>query len=163
MPTIVIDAAKGLHQKAATTALPAGTLSGQRSAVITTTAQATTTLTAADSGKLVILTPNASVVVLPTPVAGLHFDFIQNAAYSTAINQIKTATTDGSVFFIGGIIAGDNSSAYIASDNNSNDIIKFGSATVAGDRISLNCDGSNWLVTGGLSKVVSNGISFADS
>ena len=127
-------------------------------------ASSTTTLTNADSGKIILMAPNAAAIVLPTPVKGMNFKIIQVAPYSTAVCTIKTVTTDGSVFFVGGYASGDSSDGNI-SDNNSNDVITFGSATVAGDYVELIAlSTSLWHVTGfAQSGHSSNGIAFSDS
>ena len=131
---------------------------------IVTTAEATYTLTAEDSGKTILLTPNASALVLPSPSVGLTFKVIQSGAYATAASTIKTATTDNSVFFVGGYASGDSSDAN-NSDNNSNDVITFGSATLAGDFVEITCiTATTWAVSGfAQSGHNSNGIVFSDA
>ena len=125
-------------------------------------ASATTTLTAADSGKTVLMAPNAAIVTLPSPVVGLTFKIIQTGAYDTGVSAVKLPTTDGSVFFVGGHAASDSNDG-AASDNDSNDVINFGSATVAGDFVEVTCISSTqWAVTG-FSKAGSNGVAYADS
>ena len=125
---------------------------------------ATTTLTAADSGKTVLLAPNNAHVVLPTPVAGLTFKIIQTGAYSTADNTVKTATVDNSVFFVGGHATsvtgttnGNNS------NNSSNDVITFGSGTLAGDYVELTCLSSTTWHAVGFANNASSGITFSDA
>ena len=131
---------------------------------IVTTAEATTTLTSGDSGKTILLTPNASALVLPAPEVGLTFKVIQSGAYATAASTIKTATTDNSVFFVGGYASSASDDGNV-SDNNSNDVITFGSATLAGDFVEITCiTATTWAVSGfSQSGNGSNGIVFSDS
>lgn len=125
-------------------------------------ASTTTTLTAAQSGSVVLLAPNAAHIVLPTPSVGLNYKIVLTADYSTAVCTVKTATTDGSVHFVGGFATPDSNHG-AASDNDSNDAITFGSATEAGDNIDLTCiSTTQWLLTG-FSNATTNGITIADS
>ena len=73
MPTIIVDKAKGLYQKAATSANPAGSLSGHKVAVKTLTGA--TTLTNADSGKVILLAGAAGTIQFPVE-AGWHAEFL---------------------------------------------------------------------------------------
>lgn len=99
----------------------------------------TTTLTAADSGKVILMAPNAAAIVLPTPAAGMRFKIIQTGNYSTAVCTINTVTTDDSVYFVGG-----HASAAAGTDNgqtsatgSTNDDIEFGASSLAGDYVEL--------------------------
>ena len=125
-------------------------------------ASTTTTLTAAQSGSVVLMAPNAAAIVLPTPSVGLNYKIVLTADYATAVCTVKTATTDGSVHFVGGWCSPDSTHG-AASDNDSNDAITFGSATEAGDNIDLTCiSATQWLVTG-FSNATTNGITIGDS
>lgn len=120
---------------------------------------ASTTLTAADSGGVILFTPpsgaGALVITLPAHSEGLEFTIVQASAYDTAACTVDSA--DGNDF-LGNIDAqtgvGDNSAA-------TDDKISFGSATVAGDYVKLVSDGSQWIVVGSCSKVTANGVVFA--
>ncbi len=62
---------------------------------------ATKTLTAADSGTVYGFNRAAGIVVtLPTPAAGVHYQFLVETTF-TGAGQIKTATTDGTDGFLG--------------------------------------------------------------
>ena len=142
MPTIVVDPKKGLHQKAATTLLQAGSLSGQRKAVITTTSD--TTLTAADSGKLILLDGSTTHdVTLPSAAAGLHFKFVLIDA-SADVDIVQAAATED---FVGLIVDGAGSKDAAVSGDTKIIFDQTGGATV-GDTVSLECNGTNWFVSG---------------
>ena len=84
---------------------------------------ATTTLTAADSGCYCLFdNADASTVILPAPVAGLEFTFVTTVT-ATSDHVIKTATlnTDG---FLGGVVAcstGGSADSFSADADGSND------------------------------------------
>ena len=122
------------------------------------------TLVAADSGKIIFAAAGGVDIVLPAPAAGLSYTIVQQAAYSSTANTIKCASTDGSVYFNGGYASADSGDGNTA-DNNSNDVITFGSATLAGDWIKLVSDGNHWFVVGCFAKSSdnSNGIVFSDA
>ena len=62
---------------------------------------ATKTLTSADSGTAFGFNRAAGIVVtLPTPAAGIHYEFFVETTF-TGAGQIKTATTDGTDGFLG--------------------------------------------------------------
>jgi len=63
MPTIIVDKAKGLYQKAGTSANPAGSLSGQKDVI--KTVDGDTTLTLADSGKIFVVGGAAGTIQFP--------------------------------------------------------------------------------------------------
>jgi len=118
---------------------------------------ATTTLTAADSGCYCLFdNADASTVILPAPVAGLEFTFVTTVT-ATSDHVIKTATlnTDG---FLGGVLTNsttaDNADAFSADADGSNDFITLNGSTtggLAGSRIHVCCiDGENWAVDGQL-------------
>jgi hypothetical protein len=144
-------------------AMGGGTFSGTYLAMKSAPASTTTTLTAADSGKTILMAPNAAIVTLPSPVVGLHFRVVQIAAYSTAICKVVTPTTDGTVFFVGHSVSADSNDGN-DSNNSSNDIIKFGSDTLAGDYIDVFCiSTTQWVAIGSAQTGTSNSITFADS
>ena len=106
---------------------------------------ATTTLTAADTGCYCLFdNAAASTVILPAPSAGLEFTFVTTVT-ATADHVIKTATlnTDG---FLGGVITNsttaDNSDCFSADADGSNDFITLNGGTtggLAGSRIHVVC------------------------
>ena len=95
----------------------------------------TTTLTKNDSGKVVLVAPNAALVVLPAPVVGLNFIFVSTGAYATAASTI---TTDAATSLLVG-----GSSAKNGGDcdkpGGSDDKISFTTDTEAGDYVELVC------------------------
>ena len=146
------------------------TLVGQKVRV-KSVGNATTTLTAADSG-CVCLFDNAaaSTVVLPAPAVGLTFTFV-TTVLATADHAIKTATlnTDG---FLGGVVTvsttAAKSDAFAADADGSNDFITLTGGTsggAPGTRIHLTCiDGENWAVDGQIAAVGSTVITpFGDT
>ena len=141
MPSILVTPTKGLFQQTGTTALPSGSISGHKSVLKTATSSGTTTLTAADSGKVILVEQNAAAVVLPAVAAGLQFTFIYNEVYSSAAS---TVTTAGTANYIGGGVSG----ALMITASSSNHILSSASGQVAGDHFSVVCDGTNWLVYG---------------
>jgi hypothetical protein len=111
------------------------------------TISTTTTLTAADSGKVFILDAAAGkVVTLPALKAGLNFKFIVGAAFATDNWVIDSAEGDN----IEGIIA-DLGSTPAGIPATGEDQINFvASAEGLGDWVELVCDydNSQWIVTG---------------
>ena len=90
---------------------------------------ATKTLTAADSGTVYGFNRAAGIVVtLPTPAAGIQYQFLVETTF-TGAGQIKTATTDGTDGFLGTAVLYDQGTA---TDMNSftpaasNDVIDLG-------------------------------------
>jgi hypothetical protein len=102
-----------------------------------------TTLTAEDSGKVLILKASAGAqITLPAVAtsAGLRFKFIVGLAFATTDWTIKAATNviEGSVLVNGAHVAGvdENTISFVAS------------AESIGDFAELVCDGTNWYVNG---------------
>lgn len=107
----------------------------------TSTLTAASTLSADDSGTTYFLNSATEfATTLPAPAAGLRYTFIVKAAPSGANYTIVTASSAN-------IIKGQ---AYPASGDagdtgTADDTISFVSAqSVAGDRVELFCDGTNW-------------------
>jgi hypothetical protein len=72
---------------------------------------ATKTVTAADSGTVYGFNRAAGIVVtLPTPAAGIQYQFVVETTFSGA-GQIKTATTDGTDGFLGTAVLYDQGTA----------------------------------------------------
>jgi len=117
------------------------------------------TLNAEESGSLVMVTPasgaGANSIKLPAHAAGLNFTVMLASAYDTAAVTIDSAAGND---WIGNIDAqtgtGDNS---VGTD----DKVSFGSATVAGDYVSIVSTGTKWVIVSSCSKVTTNGIVFA--
>ena len=105
------------------------------------TLSAAATLTAEESGKLLILSAAAGAqVTLPAVAtsAGFSYRFVVGATFATTAWTIKAATNK----IQGGVIV--NSVNVPGADENT---ITFSAETV-GDFVELNCDGTSWYVTG---------------
>ena len=101
MPTIIVDKAKGLYQKAATTQNPAGSFSGAKSVVYPTILEGIAALTASlgDSGKTFNLggAGGNTTVALPEMTAaniGWNCEFVVTGAMAASA-VIQTVDTDG--------------------------------------------------------------------
>ena len=102
-----------------------------------------TTLTAEDSGKVFILNAAAGAqVTLPAvaDAAGQNYRFIVGALFATTAWTVRAASNK----IQGGVIV--NSTLVPAADENT--ITFSASADTIGDFVELNCDGSNWYVSG---------------
>jgi len=106
-----------------------------------TNATAASTLTAADSGKTIFLNSATEfVTTLPLPASGLRFTFIVKAA---PVGTAYTVVTNGGA----NIIKGQQyNAAGVAGDTGTGDdtITFVASSSVAGDRVELISDGTNW-------------------
>ena len=143
MPSIKVTAAKGLFQTNGTADVPNGTLSGHLRCAKTTTSD--TTLTAADSGKLILLDGSVTHdVTLPSPQAGLHFKFVLVDA-TADVDIVQAGSSDD---FLGGLtnFAGAAGDTPVSGDTKI--IFDQSGGAVAGDTVVLECDGTNWFVTG---------------
>ena len=139
MPAITITAAKGLVQKTATSALPAGTLSGNLRKVITLT-DADSELTAADSGAIVVCAAltGARTVTLPA-TAGAHFEV---HVVDTGANLNFEA---GTLEIVGTVVDGG---AEVTSADATKSIFRVADDGAPGDRFLLTCDGTRYVVAG---------------
>lgn len=108
---------------------------------------ATATLTEADSGKLITLgTAGGFTTTLPTPQAGLEFEFVVKVAPTTAYIIV----TAGSANKIYGVIASaDLNAATDTGCAQASDTITFvANKAVIGDSVRLISDGANWYARG---------------
>ena len=105
------------------------------------TATAANTLTAADSGKTIFLNSATEfVTTLPLPASGLKFTFVVKAA---PVGANYTVVTNGGA----NIIKGQqyNAAGAAGDTGTGDDTISFvASSSVAGDRVELISDGTNW-------------------
>lgn len=119
---------------------------------------ATNVITAAESGKTFFLNSATEFVsTLPAPALGLRYTFIVTAAPSGASYTIVTTSSAN-------IIKGNqNSVAGDAGDfGTADDTISFvDGQSVAGDKVELHCDGTNWFAYA-ISKVAA-GITFTQA
>jgi hypothetical protein len=117
--------------------------------VVPKTLTATTTLTANEVGKTIFLNSATEfVTTLPLPKAGYSFSFIVTAAPSGA--DYTVFTSGGANIIKGQIYTVDvNSVTDPDLETSGGDTISFVSAkAVAGDRVDLVCDGTNWFAYG---------------
>lgn len=110
---------------------------------------ATNVITADESGKTFFLNSATEFVsTLPAPKLGMRFTFIVKAAPSGAS---YTIVTNGSSNIIkGAVFTSDVNSATDADlETSGGDTISFvDGKAVAGDRVELFCDGTNWFAHG---------------
>jgi len=122
---------------------------------IVAAASTTTTLTRAQSGGVVLITPNAALVVLPAvATAGQRFEFVMGGNYATANCTVSTA--DG--VYIGAVV--DGAGGNQASNGSSNDVVTFGANAVAGDRFECVSNGTAWYIVNGYTSAA-DGIAFS--
>ena len=101
-----------------------------------------TTLTAADSGKIFLLSAAAGkVVTLPALQSGLNFKFVTALAFATDNWVIDSAEGDN----IEGIIVVDGASVPAVAEDQINFVA---TAESLGDFVEFNCNGSKWYVSG---------------
>lgn len=110
---------------------------------------ATNVITADESGKTFFLSSATEFVsTLPAPKIGMRFTFVVTAAPSGAN---YTVVTSGSSNIIKGMVLSADLNAATDGDieTSGGDTISFVSAkAVAGDRVDLLCDGTNWFAYG---------------
>lgn len=112
---------------------------------------ADTTLTASDSGKIISLDAVGEAITLPSPIAGLNYEFECNTTTATS-DWVITATDAiiyGSVELAGAVEAASAETSITLV------IAKF----LPGDHIRLRSDGTKWYVSG--SVVTALGVVFA--
>jgi hypothetical protein len=117
---------------------PGNSVSGGRMKILT----AASTLTEADNGTIYYLNSATEfATTLPAPFLGAEFEFIVKAAPSGANYTIVTSS---SANIIAGI-AFNGEAAGVGDSGQTDDTISFVSAqAVAGDRVVLRSDGTNW-------------------
>ncbi len=109
----------------------------------------TNTITASENGKTFFLDATTEFdSVLPTPALGLRFTFIVKAAPSGANYTISTASSANIIK--GSVYSSDLNAASDGDiETSGGDTISFVSAkAVAGDRVEVWCDGTNWFAHG---------------
>lgn len=144
-PTLYIDVSTGImfvNLGGGSTWRPTSSGSGS-----ITTLTATSTLTAADSGKTFILSSSTEFdTVLPALAAGLRYSFIIGAAPSGASYTITPTDADK---ILGQVYTVDVNSATDPDfeATGGGDVLTFVDAkAVAGDSADFYCDGTNWYV-----------------
>tara|TARA_R110001583_G_scaffold8506_4_gene40599 strand:+ start:3958 stop:4473 length:516 start_codon:yes stop_codon:yes gene_type:complete len=131
---------------------------------------ATVALTAAQSGRTIIVGPLAaglaadSIFTLPTAADGLQYRFVYVGGAADAQDfQINTGSDTN--FFIGGVIqhdiGGEDGAAYhpnLSSNSRINVLTPD-----AGTWVEVYCDGTNWFLAGWISSATNTGVTFADN
>jgi hypothetical protein len=144
MPKILVTPAKGLYQEAGD-----GTISGHKLAVKAVTGN--TTLTAADSGKIIQVNPAATTLIqLPaaaTVGAGWHCTIVVTEDDGGGLDNIVNIGTAAGEFFNGIIIGGDAGGSVIA-NGTSNDFIQVKATAKSGERFDIFSDGTRMHATG---------------
>lgn len=134
---------------------PEGCLAKGLAREVISGAAATRTLTAAESGALVVYDSAAGhVFTLPEPVVGLTFEFI--VATSVTSNAHKVITSSSSVFLVGGVIMGDvtvaQSGDYFEADGATHVALSAGGSTTGGLRgetYKVTCiSATQWAISG---------------
>ena len=109
--------------------------------VASETPTAVTDLTGVDSGKTIYLNAAEGFAIgLPTLAAGLKFKFVVGAAFATTDFTIVASTN----VIQGGAIV---NSVFVPAVTE-NTISFVATAETIGDYVELECDGTNWIVSG---------------
>lgn len=104
------------------------------------------TLTVEDSGKTFLLDAIGEVITLPALKSGLNYKFRVTAA---------TTTTDWTIVSSTDVIEGYAAVAYATIPAANENTISFvATKAIAGDEVSLVCDGTSWHVSGHASVTV---------
>lgn len=120
----------------------------QNSSALTVSPSAATTLTASQSGSLVLLDAAAGyAVTLPSPAAGLSFRFVVKSLFATTDWVITSASANmyGTIMEAGALQA-------VAGATTIN--LELGADTI-GDYIDVYSDGTNWYVAGSTAQAAS--------
>ena len=132
--------------------------SGSLGPIFDLTADTTLTVASYPSGSIIRFTPPSGAgaldITLPAHEEGVVYHIYQTSAYDTAVCNVLSA--DGNDW------EGSISSAAGTSDvaAGTDDKVIFGSATIAGDKISIISHKSKWFVFEATSCVTTNGILF---
>ncbi len=154
-----------LDAKGAGTVLINGTATGSvrigtglLSKQLTEVVAATNVIAATESGSVFFLNSATEFVsTLPAPAAGLHFTFIVTAAPSGASYTVVTTTSANIIKGNQNSVAGDAGDFGTADDT----ITFVDGQSVAGDKVEVYCDGTNWFAYG-ISKVAA-GLTFTQA
>jgi len=108
---------------------------------------ADSTLTANQSGSVVLMGANGVDITLPSAEVGLNFKIIQSADYDTAsCTVVQAAATEDFVGAIYGSTEGESAATDGDVAAGTNTKITFAAASLAGDNVELVCDGTKWYV-----------------
>ena len=122
------------------------TASSRVGVIATKTVTADATLSADDSGKVILMGPTGVDITLPSCSEGLNFEVILTSDNSTTACTIVQAGT-GDDFF-GHVFTSEHEAAGTDGDTgaSANTKITFATSAMKGDRVSLFSDGSSWFV-----------------
>ena len=150
MPAIKVTATKGLTQEAGSTDTPSGSLSGNLQVCkAITAADGSTTLTAADSGKvfLVSLASGSHTFTLPALTAGFFMEAIVTVVAGAASRDLViTAPGDNMIvscrdFTASGAAAVHTTNTFTTLTIDSS----AGAVAPVGTRVRIFCDGTNYI------------------
>ena len=139
MPSIKVTETKGLFQKKATTAEPAGSLHGFKRVAVEKTDDCT--LTVEESGKIIHLNKAGAITVsLPGCSAskGVHYTLVSDTAQNHVITETASIDTDVLTLIDVNATATVRGHAFTTATLTSGDI---------GDRIHIYSDGTFWVLT----------------
>jgi len=105
------------------------------------------TLSADDSGSVVMIAANSTEVTLPPIASGLNFKFVMSADYASAVCLVnQDAATSEFVGAMYGTTQGENAAtdSDFAETDGSNTKITFSSAALKGDFVNVYSDGTSW-------------------
>ena len=142
MPTIIVDKARGLFQKAATSANKAGTLSGHK---IQTKDCGTSaiTLTESDSGKVFLVGADDGAHTIQFPVVeGWHGEFMVTGSSASSTLSCGAVSLSGSVLSAGETVVplgmfGDAADGATANVDIASNAVRIKAAAKAGTSVSL--------------------------
>ena len=134
---------------------------------------ATAAVTAAQSGRTMIVGPLAAglaadtVMTLPTAADGLFYRFVYVGGAADA-QDLQINTGSDTNFFIGGLAHLDTDTDdtdgipdFVFSDNGSNSIVNVLTPNV-GTWVEVYCDGTNWFLSGFVNSATNTAVTFAD-
>jgi hypothetical protein len=136
--------------------LPASAAGGSGAYVAIAAATTEATITAANSGKTYVI-PDLDAdctFTLPTAAAGLNYTFVYSGINADAHDWVIDTGADAN-FYIGGLLQVDevaHDQATATPDGDSNSIINVLTPD-GGTRVSLLCDGTNWILSGVVNSV----------
>ena len=108
---------------------------------------ADTTLTVADSGKVILMGADGIDITLPAAAAGLNFTVILTADYANnPCTVVQAAATEDFYGAVYGSTQGESAGTDADVAAASNTKITFSSASLKGDRVRLISDGTGWYV-----------------
>lgn len=111
-----------------------------------------TTLTPADSGKVIILDGSgvedqAMIVTLPPVALGLEYHFVLKAIGDETTEDVRITQASSDDDFVGHIINGAGGKD-IATSSDSRIVFDQSNGSSPGDWVKIVCDGTNWYVCG---------------